>query len=426
MNTRPYLGTNVSSASAEEVRQRGIIDADEPLLALFDGMLLDDNRRRIGGVSLSDFVVLTERRLITWARGFFNDTVDNFLWQDVDVAKAETWDPWHGRVVLAFRLTPNVPRTRRIAVKGNAAEQSDRERVVVNTLDYMPGEDVAPLANMIAWIGDQVVAGVRGETLVQSFTEQFPAPERKVLGTLFTPAPQEPPPPPPAPVAPPVEKPRRRWWQRAVDGSDDLPAINTGNLIADYESLRRSMPVGDGTPAQPATSVNSTIPPLMTEQPSMYEVSRTLRLFLEAPRRLARGVRRAGEMMSGAGELMSGMQDPFVRRNAMRGIYQAAAQQEAENGPLASVAPMVRAAVRFSEPLPSEEAEEQGQAPSRRIQVRSAIRRAPPSRLTQATQPQATPEAEPEPVAPVSTAPIRRSINVRRVEGVAEVVAPEP
>ncbi|NTW00115.1 MAG: hypothetical protein HGA19_02280, partial [Oscillochloris sp.] len=45
---------------------------------------------------------------------------------------------------------------------------------------------------------------------------------------------------------------------------------------------------------------------------------------------------------------------------------------------------------------------------------------------TQAAQPQATPEAEPEPVAPVSTAPIRRSINVRRVEGVAEVVAPEP
>lgn len=405
MSVQPYLGINVNLASAEEMRQRGILNEDESLLALFDGMLLDENRRRIGGIALSDFIALTDQRLITWARGFFNDTVDSFAWSDVDVAKAETWDPWHGRVVFAFRLPAAAPRTRRIVVKGVTAETPEGERVIVNTLDYMPADDVGPLANMIAWVGDQVVAGVTDETLVAAFAEEFPAPERPQLSPFFAPLPPEPAAPPPP--AEPIEQPRRRWWQRGADGQE-MP--NSGNLVADYESLRSAQPAGDGTPA--AMPIGAQMP-MMPEQPSMYEVSRSLRLLLEAPRKLARGVRRAGEMMSGAGDLVSGLQDPQVRRNAMRGIYAAAAQQEAENGPLAPVGPVVRAAVRFTEPLPSEEAQAQAQAQARRIQVRAATRRSTP---VQAEVPPA-----PETPAPAPTAgPVRRSISVRRVEPQAD------
>ncbi|MEI7768812.1 MAG: hypothetical protein WCI67_02430 [Chloroflexales bacterium] len=422
MSTRPYLGNNVNPGSAEELRHRSILEEDELLLALFDGVLLDDKRRRIGGLSLSDFVVLTDRRLVTWARGFFNDTVDSFPWQDVDVAKAETWDPWHGRVVMAFRLPAVAPRTRRIAVRGTTADRVQGERVIVNTLDYMPTDDVTPLSNMIAWIGDQVIVGVAGEQLVAAFTAQFPAPERQsMLAPSFTP----PPPPPPAPARS-VDKPRRRWWQRAVDGSEDAPK-STGNLIADYENRRSSLPAGDGTPALPMSS-QMVMPgqmPGMPEQPSMYEMSRTLQLFLEAPRRLAQSVRRAGEVMSGATDLVSGMQDPKVRRNAMFGIYQAAAQQEATNGPFASVGPVVRAVVRFSEPLPDEAAEAEGQAAQpqarrNRIEVRTPTRRSPPT-LAEA-QPAPAPVASPPPA--VSVGPVRRSVSVRRAEAAPAEAAP--
>jgi len=85
MNIYPYLGANVDPVNVKELHYRGLLEEGETLMALFDGVLIDDRGRRIGGVSLTDFVALTDQRLITWARGFFNDTVDGFTWKDVDV-----------------------------------------------------------------------------------------------------------------------------------------------------------------------------------------------------------------------------------------------------------------------------------------------------------------------------------------------------
>jgi len=412
MSTRPYLGVNVNPASVEEMFHRGLLDEGEVLLALFDGVLLDEQRRRVGGLSLADFVALTDRRLITWARGFFNDAVDGFAWGDVDVAHAESWDPWHGRVSLAFRLPAVAPRQRRIVVKGLAEDPGSAERVIVNTLDYMPVDDVTALANMVAWVGDQTLAGLAGEPLVAAFAEAFPAPEPKVVQPFFGPV-DPAPPPAPAPAAP--EQPRR-WWQRKADEAETptlTPPASPADLIASYESQRGGLPAGDGAAYTPRPAVGPL--PTLPEQPSMYEVSRSLRLFLEAPRKLARGLRRASEAMGGANELLSGMQDPQVRRTAMRGLYAAAAQQEAENGPLAPVGPVVRAAVRFTEPLEPEAPEVQR---SRRIQMRPAEpQRQPPRRVAAET---ATPEAQ------AADAPLRRSISVRRVEPPVDEAAAEP
>lgn len=427
MSIQPYLGVNVNAASVEELRYRGLLEEGEVLLALFDGILLDENRRRVGGLALTDFLALTDRRLITWARGFFNDAVDGFVWTDVDVVDAETWDPWHGRVRLAFRLPAVAPRTRRIAVRGSTEAPGQEERVLLNTLDYVPVEDVTVLANMVAWIGDQIVQGVSGEQLVEAFVGEYPAVERQPPAPFFQ---MQPEPPPPAPVEQPLaEQPKRRWWQwgKAEEPTPTLePPTTPGNLIAAYESRRQGAPLGSGPQAGPLPQSPLGPIPTLPEQPNMYEVSRSLRLVLEVPRRLARGVRRAGEMMGGANELISGMQDPQVRRNAMRGIYRAAAQQEAENGPLAPVGPVVRAAVRFSEPLEQEQAE----PASRRIQVRSAVRRSspeappaePPAVRPISLASRATPAAEPPAAEPAG--PVRRSISVRRVE--PPQPAPEP
>ncbi len=434
MSIRPYLGINVNAASVDEMHHRGLIEEGETLLAIFDGVLLDDKRRRVGGLALCDFVALSDRRVITWARGFFNDTVDSFEWKDVDVIEAETWDPWHGRVVLAFRLAPVAPRKRRIAVNGSFEDPGSSERLLVNTLDYMPADDVSTFARMVELIGDKIVSGATAEELIAAFAEEFPVVEREPVQPFFT-APE--PAPPSVEPPPPVEGSarRKRWWQVGASGEDQpdlIPPTTPGNLIAAYESQRGGAPAGSGAPAMNQPAPLGPLPTL-PEQPSMYEVSRSLRLVLEAPRKLVRGLRRATEAVGGANELVSGLQDPRVRRNAMRGLYQAAAQHEAEGGPFAPVGPVLRAAVRFAEPAEEEQTEQQQ---SRRIQVRAAVRRAsPPPPVEMAEERHPVPPRTPAPrqpapiaeVVPAAPEPVRRTITVRRVEASEEVPArPEP
>lgn len=404
MSIRPYLGSNVNPASVDEIRFRGLLNEDETLLALFDGVLLDQNGRRVGGLALSDFVILTDQRLITWARGFFNDTVDGFEWKDVDIAEAGTWDPFHGRVGLAFRLAPVAPRARRIALKGTEmVDPGSDGQVLINTLDFMPAEDVAPLARMVEWIGDQVVTGVQGEALLNAFAEQFPAPEQTGPTPFFAAPPPAPPPPAPPPQAPV----RKRWWQLGAREEEVMPSgalpDNPASLVAAYESQRSGRPVDPNR--LPATVSGE---PLLPEQPSMYDVSRSLRLMLEAPRRLVRSLRRAGEIASGASELVSGMQDPRVRRNAIAGMRQAVEQHEQKKGPLTPVAPLARAVLAFSEPLENE-LPQQTPSESRRIQVRASVRNRPT--IETASEAPTVPD-----VAPTPTSPVRRSVTVRRVE----------
>ncbi|PDW04117.1 hypothetical protein [Candidatus Viridilinea mediisalina] len=451
MSTRPYLGINVNAASVDEMLHRGLIEEGETLLALFDGVLLDERRRRVGGFSLSDFVALTDRRVITWARGFFNDTVDGFEWKDMDVVQAETWDPWHGRVVLAFRLPAVAPRKRRIAVNGSYEEPGSSERVVTNTFDFMPADDVNTFSHMVEVIGDQIMAGVTGEPLVEAFFAEFPPVEREQLQPFFNPP--EPPAPEPEPEPVVEEKPRkRRWWP--FGSAEDEPqeqeqVVTPGNLIAAYEHQRVGVPAGSGiSPLAMPTPASSLAH--MSEQPSMYQVSRSLRLALEVPRKMMRGVRRATDAVSGATEMVGNMQDPRVRRNAMRGIYHAASQHEAQGGPFAPVVPVVRAAVRLAEP----DEDTSNQKQSKRVSVRSnvrrgnaeapapvepmgasfnaaahaerpdpqvrrsvSVRRAPPSKIVTATGETVEPPAAPEPQ-------VRRSVSVRRVEPAAPAAAP--
>ncbi|NTU77806.1 MAG: hypothetical protein HGA45_00140 [Chloroflexales bacterium] len=438
MSTRPFLGVNVNAAIVEEMRHRGLLEEGETLLALFDGVLLDQTRRRVGGLALSDFVALTDKRVVTWARGLFNDTVDSFPWKDVDVVQAETWDPWHGRVQLAFRLPSIAPRKRRIAVNGTVEEPGSGERLVMNTLDYMPADDVATFARMVELVGDQIVNAVSNEELIANFFAEFPPSERVALQSLFiTPEAALPPPAELAAPASAKKSERKRWWQVGRAGEEQqalTPPSSSDNLIAAYESQRQGTSLS-GNALDMQTGPMGAMP-MMPDQPSLYEVSRTLRIFFEAPRRLARSVRRASEAMGGAGELVSGLQDPRVRRNAMRGLYQTAAQHEADGGPLASVGPVVRAAVRFAEPLESEQTQQQ----SRRVQVRSSVSvrgRRPTTPVEteidegaqrgslprQATSlPDSTGTA-----ASIRPDPLKRSISVRKVEPPVseEPVAPE-
>ncbi len=409
MSIRPYLGANVSPISVEEMHHRGLLEEGETLLALFDGVLLDERGRRVGGLSLNDFVALTDQRLITWARGLFSDTVDGFVWKDVDVGDSDTWDPFHGRLSIVFRLPPIAPRSRRIAVKGaDAVAAGSDERVLVNTLDYMPAEDLPVLARMIGWIGDQVIAGVSGEALFTAFAAEFPPPERpNPVPRMMQPEPLPPPPPPPV---------KRPWWKGKGNQEEAPPVVSSPeDLIAAYERGRGGEPVppgvGRSTGAYPPTPSG-----VLPEQPSIYGFSRALRLMLEVPRKLSKGINRAQEVVSGASELIDGIQDPNVRRTAIHGLRQTLEQQEEQQGPLAPVAPVVRAVLRFSEP---DEPPAQEETPAaRRIQVKAAVRQRQPVAEPEAEELPANEPPTPNPAVQAGAA-VRRQISLRRTEPVS-------
>lgn len=366
MSVRPYLGTNVNPLTVEEAYYRGLLEQDETLLALFDGVLLDEHGQRVGGFALSDLVLLTDQRVVTWARGFFGDVVDGFPWNDVDVADTAVWDPFHGRVLLALRLPPVAPRQRRINVKGMDGNRGSGERVFVNTLDYMPAADVPILAEMIIWVGEQMMAGVSGEELIAAFGETFPAPER-AEAIQFMPAPEE--------EVADEDQPKRRWWSFGRTKSTEAGTLNgSHDLIAAYER-ERGGPTAAGR-MMPSVSPGA-VPSAVAEQPSMYDLSRGMRLMMEAPKRLRHTLRRATDAVSGANELIDSVKDPTVRRNALFGIEQAINNHERKQGPLSGMAPVMRAMVRFAEdpePEAPPVAEGEEAAPTRRIQVKAAVR----------------------------------------------------
>ncbi len=364
MSIRPYLGTNISLTSVDEIEYRGLLKEGETLLAVFDGVLLDDRRQRVGGFSLSDFVILTDQRLITWARGFFNDIVDGFPWKDVDVVEADAWDPFHGKVCIAFRPPQASARSRRIILKGGqqGADTSD-DRAFTNTLDYMPAEDTPILARMIEWVGDQVTAGVKGGTLFSRFAEQFPVPVRNLFQSNPTVVEPE-----PEPEPEPKKEKKRRWWPFGRKKDTDEENLETADdLIHAYERRRYGETPPSGVISRAIVARGDVTPdPVANNASGLYEFSRGLRLALEAPRRLSQSINRATQVMSGTSELIGNLQDPTVRQNAIKGLRHAMEQQEREQGPLSPVGPVVRAVLRFGEDPNAQ----QQNASSRRIQVR--------------------------------------------------------
>ncbi len=376
MTVHPYLGTNVDPASVKELHHRGLLQEGEILLAIFDGVLIDERGRRVGGISLSDFVALTDQRLITWARGFFNDTVDGFSWKNVDVIEAKSWDPLHGRVSLAFRLLPSVPRPRRISVKGFKGNQDvpQEERIIINSLDYMPAADVAVLTEMVEWIGDQVVAGITSEELFAAFMDTFPVPESEPV------PPQQYPPPPQPPTLETKTQNQRPWWsgKNKEPEKSDVPIDTPDRLIAAYELQR-----GDGGSYQGAPSASSGRgfgpAPTAFGQFGFYDVSRGMRLLFEGPRRVGVSLNRVNDMLLDTAEVIEELQDPQARKRTISGLRMAMDMQEQQSGLLGAVAPVVRAVLG---PSDQEKRAESGggggggdRANVRRIQVRAAVRK---------------------------------------------------
>ncbi len=103
----PYVGKHVERKHVEEFFHFHR-EADEVVIAIVDGIIFDEGGRRVGGMTLHDYVILTDQCLILWARGLQSDVLDRLVYPGVTF-DAKPIDKLHGEVKLQFS-PPAVPK----------------------------------------------------------------------------------------------------------------------------------------------------------------------------------------------------------------------------------------------------------------------------------------------------------------------------
>jgi hypothetical protein len=96
----PYIGKNVERKHIEEFF-RYHREPDEVVIALFDGIIFDGDGKRVGGLTLHDYVILTDRHFVLWARGLQSDVLDRLDYRGVNLS-ARRADTLHGELALEF------------------------------------------------------------------------------------------------------------------------------------------------------------------------------------------------------------------------------------------------------------------------------------------------------------------------------------
>lgn len=103
----PYVGKHVERKHVEEFFHFHR-EVDEVVIAIVDGIIFDEGGRRVGGMTLHDYVILTDQCLILWARGLQSDVLDRLVYPGVSF-EGKPIDKLHGEVRLAF-TPPAVPK----------------------------------------------------------------------------------------------------------------------------------------------------------------------------------------------------------------------------------------------------------------------------------------------------------------------------
>lgn len=149
-----YVGTNTTPLHVEEALRQGIIASDERLLGVFDGIFFDNTNTRVGGLALNDFLVITDRRLTTWARDQFKDYVDHFPLSHVFVTGQKNKDSLHGTLSLEMVL-PDTPTN----------EVGEAEKLDL-TFDFVPLLDLSlayDLIEVMSNLNRDMIAGGASE-----------------------------------------------------------------------------------------------------------------------------------------------------------------------------------------------------------------------------------------------------------------------
>jgi hypothetical protein len=144
-NALPYsvpgeivFGTGSKLDHLQEAYHQQIITPNDMLLAFFDGILFDGDGKRVGGMALSDYLLITDTALILWARDQYKDYVDRFPLSHAFVTSYGPKDGLHA----VLRLNLLMPETN---LNGNL-NKAEKVNVI---FDMVPLPDIEIMAGML-------------------------------------------------------------------------------------------------------------------------------------------------------------------------------------------------------------------------------------------------------------------------------------
>ena len=199
-----YIGTNVVHRHIFEffdlATNQLLLGEGEQVLAVFDCVILDETGRRLGGLTLHDYVVLTDKNLITWGRGRSKDVIDKFGWPNIALDRFGRRTPIEGVIKVLYKSRPTGNgRKRRISVRPNretsVSNPDDKIRPATLTggvslyLDLMPAGDVRPCVEMMRYLMGVSAGAPSGEGFHDHFRPNILESQHRVaqVALLFQP-----------------------------------------------------------------------------------------------------------------------------------------------------------------------------------------------------------------------------------------------
>jgi hypothetical protein len=97
-----YLSHTAVPSHLSELDGLGLLEEGEQVLVALDGVLLDSNGRRIGGPTLHDYCLLTNQRILLWARDYGRHLCYDFPLTELCMVEGTGLDPMHAHLHLSF------------------------------------------------------------------------------------------------------------------------------------------------------------------------------------------------------------------------------------------------------------------------------------------------------------------------------------
>lgn len=97
-----YHSHTVIPAHLTELEGLGFLEPAEQVLVAFDGILLDGNGQRLSGPTLHDYCIVTDLRVILWARDYARHLCYAFPLAELMQIDGSGVDPIHGQIQLVF------------------------------------------------------------------------------------------------------------------------------------------------------------------------------------------------------------------------------------------------------------------------------------------------------------------------------------
>ncbi|MCS6881842.1 MAG: hypothetical protein RMK84_07275 [Oscillochloridaceae bacterium] len=97
-----YHSHTIVPAHLAELEMLNVIEHDEHVLVALDGVLLDENGRRLSGPTLHDYCLITSLRVVLWARDYGQHLCCAFPLAELVEAQGSGLDPLHAQLQLRF------------------------------------------------------------------------------------------------------------------------------------------------------------------------------------------------------------------------------------------------------------------------------------------------------------------------------------